>query len=169
MWHRESESSRSSPHSTEPQPLSLTSAPSPVEAPREASQISEGLRVKGELDAQESLSINGQFEGTMHVKDATVTVGPRGRVMADIEAGEVAVYGEVKGSVRGRERVRIGSSGTVTGDVRTPRLTVEEGAVIRGRVHVAALKEEQDRRAPEPRTPAEPPRPMILQEKDASR
>ncbi|HEY6128985.1 MAG TPA: polymer-forming cytoskeletal protein [Candidatus Acidoferrum sp.] len=111
-----------------PAPASL-----PV-SPRAAACITQGIRIKGEITGKEDLFIDGSLEGKLDLGNASVTVGPNGKVKADISAREVIVRGNVDGKIEGTERVQLWNSGRVTGEVRTERLAIEDGALLRGKV-----------------------------------
>jgi len=99
--------------------------------------ITSSLTIKGEVHGREDLYIDGQIQGSIHVSDGRVTVGPHGKISADIEAREIIVRGKVKGALRGRDRVEVGSSGEVDGDIATTRIAIGEGAHIRSKVEIA--------------------------------
>jgi cytoskeletal protein CcmA (bactofilin family) len=92
------------------------------------------VALKGELSGREDVFIDGDFEGQIRVSGAGVTIGANGHVTAEVEADEIVVEGRVEGSLRARQRLMIRSSAHVTGDIETPRLAIEDGAVFRGRV-----------------------------------
>ena len=103
-------------------------------SPRAAACISQGIRIKGEITGKEDLFVDGTVEGKLDFGNASVTVGPNGKVKADISAREVIVRGTVDGKIEGTERVQLWNSGRVTGEVRTERLAIEDGALLRGKV-----------------------------------
>jgi cytoskeletal protein CcmA (bactofilin family) len=109
------------------------SAPLPV-SPRAAACISQGIRIRGEITGREDLFVDGTVEGKLDFGNASVTVGPNGKVKADILAREVIVRGHVDGKIEGTEKVQLWNSGRVTGEVRTERLAIEDGALLRGKV-----------------------------------
>jgi len=109
------------------------SAPLPV-SPRAAACISQGIRIKGEITGKEDLFVDGTVEGKLDFGNASVTIGPNGKVKADISAREVIVRGQVDGKIEGTEKVQLWNSGRVTGEVRTERLAIEDGALLRGKV-----------------------------------
>jgi cytoskeletal protein CcmA (bactofilin family) len=74
------------------------------------------------------------LEGKLDIGNASCTVGPNGKVKADISAREVIVRGNVDGKIDGRERVQLWHTSRVAGEVRTERLAIEDGAVLRGKV-----------------------------------
>jgi cytoskeletal protein CcmA (bactofilin family) len=93
--------------------------------------------IKGEIRGREDLYIDGEVQGTIHLSEGRVTVGPHGKISADVDAREVVVRGKVKGAVRGRERVEIGRTGEIRGDIVTIRIAIEEGAQIHSKVEIA--------------------------------
>src|ERR1700732_4738517 len=102
--------------------------------------ISQGIRIKGEVTGTEDLFIDGHFEGKVNLSSGSLTVGPNGEVKADIFAREVIVRGRVDGKIVGREKIQLWSTGNVAGDLQTERLTIEDGAVLCGRVEIETGK-----------------------------
>jgi cytoskeletal protein CcmA (bactofilin family) len=102
-----------------------------------AACISQGIRIKGEVSGSEDLFVDGYVEGKLNLTDTcSVTIGPHGEVKADISAREVIVRGRVDGKIFGREKIELWSTANIAGDLRTERLTIEDGAVLRGRVEI---------------------------------
>jgi cytoskeletal protein CcmA (bactofilin family) len=155
MWRKQSEpvASPSFPEPVSPPAAPSRSpateraaAPSPAvsaaAAGPEVTRIAQGIQIKGELSGRTDLFVDGRVEGTIRLSQSSVTVGPNGRVSADVEAREIVVRGTVKGNLLGRERVVLGSTGDVHGNVTTQRLAIEEGARLQGRVEMATPKQE---------------------------
>src|SRR5256884_3981285 len=69
-----------------------------------------------------------------------LTVGPNGNVKADLNAREIIVRGKVEGKVIARDKLQIGSTGQITGEVQTNRLVIEDGATLRGKVEAGKLE-----------------------------
>jgi cytoskeletal protein CcmA (bactofilin family) len=147
MWKKEETKPQSLPQTTvntvAPAPVSAPSvAPTSASAPaatlpvssHAAACISQGIRIKGEVIGKEDLFVDGTLEGKLDLGNGCVTVGPNGKVKADISARDVVVRGNVEGKIDGTERVQLWTSGRVTGEVRTERLAIEDGAVLRGKV-----------------------------------
>jgi len=148
MWRKEEVKPQAAPQG--PAPSTVSSQPSMVSAlastpvsaapaslpvsPHAAACITQGIRIKGEITGKEDLFIDGTLEGKLDLGNASVTVGPNGKVKADVSAREVVVRGHVDGKIDGRERVQLWNSGRVTGEVRTERLAIEDGALLRGKV-----------------------------------
>ncbi len=135
----------------------LSAAGSPVEQ----ATIGRSLVIKGELTGAESLYIDGRIEGSITVAEHRVTVGRNGTVSANITAREVVIMGKVKGNIQCADRLDIRSEGALTGDVVTQRISVEDGAILKGSVQVRSVdtKNLQNRPA-EPAKPAEQVKPV---------
>jgi cytoskeletal protein CcmA (bactofilin family) len=107
-----------------------------VTSPIEQATIGRTVVIKGEVSGSESLYIDGRIEGTLTFKDHRITVGRNGVVAANISAREVVIMGKVTGNVECSDRVDIRSEGTLNGDVRSQRISVEDGALLRGSVQL---------------------------------
>ena len=112
---------------------SVLSSALPV-SPRASACIAQGIKIKGEITGKEDLFVDGTVEGKLDLGNGSVTVGPNGKVKADISAREIVVRGQVEGKLDGSEKVQLWSTGRVEGEVRTARLAIEDGAVLRGQV-----------------------------------
>ena len=145
---------------------SNTPAPNPnpnpvktVTAPVDQATIGRTLFIKGEITGSEALYIDGRVEGKITMLDCRVTIGRNGRVDASIQAREVVVMGKVTGNIESADRVDIRSEASVTGDISTARLTVEDGAALKGSIQV---QHETKHPAQQPNQaqpkPAEPPK-----------
>lgn len=118
-----------------------------VTSPIEQATIGRSLVIKGEVSGSESLYVDGRIEGTISFKEHRVTVGRNGVVAANIFAREVVVMGKVTGNIECSDRVDIRSEGSLTGDVISRRISVEDGALLRGSVQLApAEKQEKNSR-----------------------
>lgn len=114
-------------------PVAAVGSPLPI-SPRAAACITQGIRVKGEITGKEDLFVDGTLEGKLDLGNNCCTIGPNGKVKADISAREVVVRGHVDGKVEGSERVQLWHTGRIAGEVRTERLAIEDGAILRGKV-----------------------------------
>lgn len=99
-----------------------------------ASRINSGLKITGEVFGESDLVIDGEVHGKVRLSSGRVTVGSSGRVQAEIEAREIVVEGMVQGNLKAAESVRLGPGGHVTGSVLTPRIAIDDGARLRGKV-----------------------------------
>src|SRR5229473_1829541 len=116
-----------------------------VAVPVEQATIGRSLVVKGEISGSESLYIDGKVEGTVTLTDSRVTIGRNGSVAANISAREVVILGKVQGNIQCTDRLDIRSEGSLTGDVITQRIRVEDGALLKGSVQVRAAEQKTDK------------------------
>jgi cytoskeletal protein CcmA (bactofilin family) len=148
MWKKEEPRSSGVAESAVATPSAPTLSASPARdssslptSSHPAACISQGIRIKGEVTGNEDLFLDGQFEGKLNLtNNASVTIGPNGDVKADIFAREVIVRGRVDGKIMGREKIQLWSTSNVAGDLQTERLSIEDGAVLRGRVEIETGK-----------------------------
>jgi cytoskeletal protein CcmA (bactofilin family) len=98
--------------------------------------IGKSLVIKGEVTGAESLFIDGRIEGTISVPGHRVTIGHNGNVVANIKAKEIVIMGKVQGNVECSDRLDLRSESQLSGDVITHRVSVEEGAVLKGGIEV---------------------------------
>jgi len=101
---------------------------------RDIVNIGKSIVIKGELNGSEDLTIEGQVEGTIQLADHVLTIGPNGRIKAQVFAKAVIVLGEVNGNVTATDKVDIRDNGSVDGDISSPRVAIAEGAHFRGSV-----------------------------------
>lgn len=94
--------------------------------------IGPSVTVKGEITGEEDILVEGYVEGTVNLKKNAVTVASTGKVKAHIFAVTVLVEGEVTGDIDGTEKVVVCKSGKVIGNITAPRITIEDGAKIKG-------------------------------------
>jgi cytoskeletal protein CcmA (bactofilin family) len=111
----------------------------------EQATIGRTLVIKGEISGDESLYIDGRVEGTMTFKGQRVTIGRNGVAAANITAREVVIMGKVTGNLDCSDRVDIRSEGSLTGDIITRRISVEDGAMLRGSVQLAPVEHKQEK------------------------
>ena len=101
--------------------------------PGESSTVSGPLtKIRGEFFGTEDLLVDGEVDGVIHLEGATLTVRPEGRVRATILAQDVVVLGYVEGEIRAVGLVHLRGSAVVKGDVFAARLSIEDGATLRG-------------------------------------
>ncbi len=164
MWRKPEDAKPASPAAEVPTPAAASTT-APAAAPRveqpvvrsvagltaEVVQPSGGiitstLLIKGEVRGSDDLYIDGEVQGTIHLSNGRVTVGPHGKISADVDAREIIVRGKVAGALRGRERVEIGSTGEVRGNIATMRIAIGEGAQIHSKVEIARADGSQNNR-----------------------
>jgi len=121
-----------------PAPTSVAASNSRPEAghqmERDIVNIGKSVVIKGELNGSEDLTIEGHVEGTIHLREHVLTIGPNGKIKAQVFAKSVIVLGEVTGNVTATDKVDIRDNGSVDGDIIAPRVAIAEGAHFRGSV-----------------------------------
>jgi cytoskeletal protein CcmA (bactofilin family) len=95
--------------------------------------IGKGITVRGNLSGSEDLVIEGRVEGTVSLKNH-LTIESTGTVMADIETENLTINGEMQGNIAATESVSINANAKVVGNVRAPRVIIEDGARFKGSV-----------------------------------
>jgi cytoskeletal protein CcmA (bactofilin family) len=111
-----------------------------MEERRRANWIGESVRVKGEVVSTGDLIIDGQVEGTIDLGDHTLTIGDTASVVADLTAKAVTISGKVKGNVLSAGRVELKKTAHVEGDITAPKLVMEDGAALSGKVDTGDRK-----------------------------
>jgi cytoskeletal protein CcmA (bactofilin family) len=133
---------------------------------RDVVNIGKSVVIKGELNGSEDLTIEGHVEGKIELRDHVLTIGPNGKIKAELFAKSVVVLGEVVGNVSASEKVDIRENGSVDGDITSPRVAIAEGAHFRGSVDMA----QKGKAAAGPRPaeakpqPVPPPQPVAQQQ-----
>ena len=110
--------------------------PKPPHTASEMTLISKSIAIKGEVSCEEDLYVEGEVEGTIDPKGYRLTIGPNGRVKANITARAVVVQGRLEGNVQASDRVDLKQSATMVGDIVTQRISIDEGVTLKGRVNV---------------------------------
>jgi cytoskeletal protein CcmA (bactofilin family) len=174
MWKRdEAVRPASGQPAAAPQPPQAGTAPAHSPRPeashsieRDNVNIGKSVVIKGELNGSEDLTIEGQVEGTIQLREHVLTIGPNGKIKAQVFAKSVIVLGEVTGNVSATEKVDIRDKGSVDGDIISPRVAIAEGAHFRGSVDmqrkaaaVPAPAPAQAAKPAQPQAAAAPPQP----------
>lgn len=98
--------------------------------------IGQSIQIKGELTGHEDLTIDGSVEGKIELKENNLTVGPNGKIKADINAKTVTITGEVHGDVTAEEKVEMRETGKLHGNIVAPRVVIADGALFKGSVEM---------------------------------
>lgn len=104
--------------------------------PSGLANIGKSVTIKGELSGSEDIYLDGQVEGSIQLAGNSVTVGPNGRVKANITAKNLTVGGTLDGNVHASERTELRKTAVVNGDVQTRRIAIEEGAYFKGKLEI---------------------------------
>lgn len=102
----------------------------------EVAHIGKSVVIKGELSGSEDLYLDGEVEGSIELRGHGLTVGPNGRVRANVHARDIIVHGKVDGNLHGSERVELKKSAVLIGDIFTQRISIEDGAFFKGGIDI---------------------------------
>jgi len=146
MWNRRKEEEPTiRPSSAVPTQVDLTregiplsTTPTRVSEPGGGGKAAVGksVVVKGDIYSREDLYVDGEVAGNIEVQEHCLTVGPNGRVKANIKAREVVLRGTVHGDIHASDRIDIRKDAKVAGDLKTGRIVIEDGAYFKGSVDI---------------------------------
>jgi cytoskeletal protein CcmA (bactofilin family) len=111
----------------------------------EPANIGKAVTIKGEVFSNEDLYVDGALEGRIELPAHTLTVGPHGTIKTGvIQAATVVILGAVQGDVNAQDKVEIRKDATLTGNIKTARIVIEEGAHFKGGVDITGKAAEAD-------------------------
>jgi cytoskeletal protein CcmA (bactofilin family) len=137
----ESQKPQSSPRTISYAPISVSNSP------LEQATIGQSVVIKGEISGAEALYIDGRVEGSINLPQNRVTIGRHGTIQANINAKEVVIMGKVTGNVECADRLDIRGEGSLTGDVVTRRISIEDGAMMKGSIQVRNVESRAENKA----------------------
>jgi cytoskeletal protein CcmA (bactofilin family) len=147
MWNKQqsqTEAPAAPPLQSSGSPVVPFSAPSLARqsspAARNVARLGSSLEIKGHITGTEDLQIDGKVEGPISLNGHELTVGSTAQLKSEIQAGEVVVYGKVVGNLHARGRVDIKKDGSITGDISSARISIEDGAHFKGRIEIDPAK-----------------------------
>jgi cytoskeletal protein CcmA (bactofilin family) len=109
--------------------------PEPVRQSATAT-IGKSVLIKGTIISREDLYLDGEFEGGVELQEHRLTIGPNGRVQANIKAREIVVIGTIHGNVEASEKIEVRKEAKLVGDIRTARIVIEDGAYFKGSIDI---------------------------------
>ena len=109
----------------------------------EFAHIGKSVYIKGELSGSEDIYVDGQVEGSIQLSGNNLTIGPNGRVRANISAKNVTVGGTLEGNIQASERTEFRKTAVASGDVQTKRIAIEDGAFFKGKLEIVGENKNQ--------------------------
>ena len=94
------------------------------------------LKIRGQINGDEDLKIDGKIEGPISLGNHRLTLGPGAQILGDINSKEIVVFGDVKGNLMAQDRVDVRRDASVIGDLTTSRITIEDGAHVKGAIEI---------------------------------
>lgn len=95
--------------------------------------LAQGIEIVGTIKFSNDMIIDGKVDGEIESQSGTVTIGENAKIKGDVKAGEVKMYGEVEGTITS-ERCELMEKSKLKGDIKTKKLTMQEGALLDGRM-----------------------------------
>ncbi len=142
MWNKTSDDNSRAKQEPPPQSWDGGRGPAKAQAPEAApprqrvvDTIGPLMNVKGEITTEAELYIDGQVEGGLTTQQ-TVTVGPNGKVVANIKARDLIILGSVRGNVQLAGKLAVREKGSLVGDVRTVGISIDDGAYFKGGIDI---------------------------------
>ena len=148
MWKSSRKEDEVTTPANEPSTTGYPTTPAAAAPPRPAEPVRDSTRsseiatigksvvVKGELSGSEDLVVDGEVEGSIALRGQSLTIGPNGRVRANIEARNVILHGRVDGDIHASDRVELRKSASLSGDITTARISIEDGAFFKGTIDI---------------------------------
>jgi len=102
----------------------------------EAAVIGKSIQIDGDVRGDEDLLIKGEVRGTIHLPNNSVTIGSEGTVHAEVKAKTICVDGAVDGDLYATDRVSVRSSARVSGNIKSPRVSLDDGAHFKGSIEM---------------------------------
>jgi cytoskeletal protein CcmA (bactofilin family) len=113
---------------------------SEIDEKRVTAWIGQGVVVEGRITSAQDLRIDGKVEGTIEVGNHGLIIGASAVVKANLAARSIVISGAVNGNVTATERVDLHATGSVEGDITSPRLIMADGAFVKGSVNAAGSR-----------------------------
>jgi cytoskeletal protein CcmA (bactofilin family) len=98
--------------------------------------IGTNVTIKGELRGEGEMFFDGNLEGSINVPECRLTLGPNARVRADLNAGDVIIYGNHNGKINAAGRLELRDRAVVKGDIVADRISIDENACLKGKVQL---------------------------------
>jgi cytoskeletal protein CcmA (bactofilin family) len=138
MWKRPEEAASPAPA---PTPAGAAPPPPPLGSPSAAAtrtgapaRLGPTLSWEGKLAGEEDLLVEGRFKGEIQLPAHQVTIGSQGHVDGEVRASAIIVEGEVRGNLTAAQQVLVRASGKVLGDIRAPRVALDQGCRFKGAI-----------------------------------
>jgi cytoskeletal protein CcmA (bactofilin family) len=176
MWNKKRDEEPLRPSYTPPAPpANPGSVHNPVETRKETSTVSsmpparfeaetrggaatigKAVKVVGQIFSREDLYVDGEVEGTVEALEHKLTIGPNGTVKATVKAREVVALGNIQGNVEAADKIEIRKDAKLTGDIRTARIIIEDGAYFKGSIDIVKPEPAKAAKASGPSAQAAP-------------
>lgn len=117
-------------------PPSPTPVQTSMRVPVPTAAIGASMHIKGEIRLREELMVEGDVEGRVE-SESLLTVGPNGKVRANIKAREVVIFGSVRGDVEVTGKIAIRDQGSLIGNIKSAGISIDDGAYFKGSIDIS--------------------------------
>jgi cytoskeletal protein CcmA (bactofilin family) len=124
--------------------------------PNGTAAIGNGVSIRGDITSREDLFIGGDVQGSLQLEQHRLTIGPGGKIRANIKAREVTIHGSVQGNVETTDKIVIHKDGSLIGDIKTAGIVIEDGAYFKGSIDIIRPAKVAPAPAPAAAPPASP-------------
>jgi cytoskeletal protein CcmA (bactofilin family) len=107
-----------------------------IKPPEGSTVIGKSVTIRGEVSASEDLYVDGLLEGTVHLPDSRLTIGPNARITAELNVRDLILFGRLDGNVTATGRVELRDAAVVNGNLSASRLSMEETTTVHGKVEL---------------------------------
>jgi cytoskeletal protein CcmA (bactofilin family) len=107
---------------------------------RQVAWIGQGVTIEGKIVSSQDIRVDGHVRGSIEVGQFELVLGPGSEVKGAVNARSVLVGGSLEGDVVATERIQVQSTGALLGDIVSPRLTIHDGGVVRGKAEIAGTR-----------------------------
>ena len=135
MWGKNEEGQPAPVRTPSSTTTSAAGASMPVVSER-ATVLGKTMKLVADLVSEEELYVDGEFEGSLELRNR-LTIGPNGKVQANIKALEVVVFGRVRGNVETEQRISLRAGASFVGDIKTAGIVIEDGAYFKGGIDIS--------------------------------
>ncbi|HTK26046.1 MAG TPA: polymer-forming cytoskeletal protein [Pyrinomonadaceae bacterium] len=119
--------------------------------------VGHGTSLTGDTNFQMMLRVDGHLQGTITSDSGTLLVGTTGQVDANVAVASATINGTVNGDILATEKIHLGRTAKVVGNIQTPKIVIEEGAVIEGGISMLKAREAQEKQAAEAKSQSQYP------------
>ena len=133
-------------------PVNVAPPPPQAQPASRGATIGASMTVKGEVYSREELHVDGEILGSIEMQHR-LSVGPNGKIKANVKAKEVVVQGSIQGNVESSDKIIIRDKGSLVGDIKTAGIVIEDGAYFKGSIDITKVEAKEARTGSEGRRP----------------
>jgi cytoskeletal protein CcmA (bactofilin family) len=149
MWKKSKPNESRAQRAVAPMPQPVAAPETPALEVRDQAVIGPTISIKGDLGGEEDLSIEGRLEGKIELRHHSVTIGKSGKIKGDVYGKVIIVQGTVEGNLYGEEQLIVRRSGTIRGNILSPKVALEDGCNFKGSIDMSPREKPTTAPAPD--------------------